>query len=245
MQRKKNRLIKKFDIFSNCLMGIFLFSSIISTNANAQVDELKNGAWYMYFWELRAAESSIGIQSDLQYRNWNLLGDLEQLLLRGGMYYQRPDRDWRLIGGYAYIRSGTYGESRAFSTEHRIYQEALFSQRWLERIQLIHRIRFEQRFLDQRIIRTRGRYNLFVNVAINKNRFEKDCIYLALYNELFINGERNFADRKVDYFDRNRSYAALGYHISDKKKIQVGYMWQITPDWSKGQWQLSFHHKLN
>jgi hypothetical protein len=32
--------------------------------------------------------SQFGIQGDVQYRNWNTLGDLEQLLLRSGVTYK-------------------------------------------------------------------------------------------------------------------------------------------------------------
>jgi len=245
MQRKKYCPEKKFGIFRSCLTGICLLFSFFSMDASAQVDQSQTGAWYMYFWEMRTGEGGLGIQGDFQFRNWNLMGDLEQLLLRGGLFFQRPGSKWRLTAGYAHIRSGAFGKSRAVSAEHRIYQEALFSHRWLERIQFMHRFRFEQRFFDGRTVRTRGRYNLFVNIAINKKQFEKGCIYLALYNELFVNGERSFDGREAGYFDRNRSYAALGYQLPGNKKLQLGYMRQITRDWSKGQWQLSFHQKLN
>lgn len=53
----------------------------------AQTNEDKLGAWYMYFFNTPFKESSWGIQGDIQYRNWNIAGDLEQLLLRGGITY--------------------------------------------------------------------------------------------------------------------------------------------------------------
>ena len=221
------------------LMGVFSCQQM-----TGQVNEPQSGAWYVYFWELKAGERSFGVQGDFQYRNWNLIGDLEQLLLRTGLYYQPAESKWRLTAGYAQIRSGVFGEDPSLSVEHRIYQESLFAHKWKERIQFMHRFRFEQRFFQKCIFRTRGRYNLFVNIAINRKRFEKGCIYLSLYNELFINGELRFADHEVGFFDRNRTYVALGYQLSGNKKLQLGYMQQITKTWSKGQLQLSFHHKL-
>ena len=56
-----------------------------SFSAFSQSNEDKPGAWYMYFWNTSFSESKFGLQGDVQYRNWNLLGDLEQLLLRGGI----------------------------------------------------------------------------------------------------------------------------------------------------------------
>ena len=57
----------------------------------AQIDEDQLGAWYMYFGAGDLGEPGRwGVQGDAQYRNWDLGGDLEQLLLRGGLTY-RPD----------------------------------------------------------------------------------------------------------------------------------------------------------
>ena len=70
-------------------------------------------------------------------------------------------------------------------------------------------------------------------------------LYLALYNELFINGQRiTGKGNTVEIFDRNRFYAGLGYIIKEGLKIQFGIMNQTTDDWSKNQLQLSFHQKL-
>ena len=74
---------------------------------------------------------------------------------------------------------------------------------------------------------------------------EKGTIYLALYNELFINGEKNIGNgNSVEIFDRNRFYAAFGYMIKKGLKIQFGVMKQTTNDWSKNQLQFSLHQKL-
>ena len=41
----------------------------------------------------------------------------------------------------------------------------------------------------------------------------KKTLYLALYNELFINGQRDIGNsNSVELFDRNRAYAALSSH---------------------------------
>ncbi len=73
----------------------------------------------------------------------------------------------------------------------------------------------------------------------------KKTLYLALYNEVFINGQRSTGNgNTVEIFDRNRFYVALGYMIKEGLKIQFGVMNQTTDNWSKNQFQLSFHHKL-
>lgn len=212
---------------------------------NAQVDEDKIGAWYMYFFNTTIKESAWGIQGDIQYRNWNLGGDLEQLLLRGGITYTPKTADIKFTLGYGNITTGTYGSGNVTTLESRIYQEALFPVRFGKRFYTNHRFRFEQRFVENQDFRTRYRYNLFLNVALNKVEMEKNTIYLALYNELFINGQRNIGNgASVEIFDRNRFYAALGYIIKKGLKVQVGIMNQTTDSWNKNQLQLSLHHSI-
>ena len=74
---------------------------------------------------------------------------------------------------------------------------------------------------------------------------DEKTIYLAFYNELFINGERNIGDNKtVEFFDRNRLYIALGYFIKKQLKVQLGMMTQTTNNVEKSQLQLSIHHTI-
>ena len=74
---------------------------------------------------------------------------------------------------------------------------------------------------------------------------EPKTLYLALYNELFINGQRNIGENKsVEIFDRNRFYTALGYVISKGLKVQAGLMNQSTNNWKKNQLQISLHHNF-
>ena len=70
---------------------ILLILSASSLNANAQINQDKLGAWYMYFFATAFKDTEWGFQGDVQLRNWNLAGDLEQLLIRGGLTYKPKD----------------------------------------------------------------------------------------------------------------------------------------------------------
>lgn len=213
--------------------------------SNAQPDEDQLGAWYMYFWNTSFGESPFGLQGDAQFRNWNLGGDLEQLLLRGGFTWSPTQADVKFTLGYANITTGVPGESTETINESRIYQEALLPHKVGSRCYLTHRFRYEQRWVENQDFRTRFRYNLFLNVPFNQADLSKGAIYLALYNELFINGERAIGPgRQVQLFDRNRFYTALGYAFLDQLRGQLGYMQQTTDNWSKGQVQVSLHHSF-
>lgn len=227
--------------------GVYLvFTFLLISGAGiSQVDESKLGGWYMYFFSTAFKESSWGAQADLQLRNWNVGGDLEQLLLRGGLTYKPKNANIKFTLGYGDVTTGSFGIDKTTTRESRVYQEALFPVKVGSRFYMNHRIRFEQRFVQNQNFRTRYRYNLFLNIALTSKEMKKNTLYLALYNEIFINGERNIGNgAKVEVFDRNRFYMALGFMINDKLKIQCGLMNQTTNSWKKNQLQLSIHHKL-
>ena len=229
----------------NIINAFILVSLIIPISSSAQEKNNQLGAWYMYFYNTTFKESPWGIQGDLQYRNWNLGGDLEQLLIRSGITYQPKKAQIKFTLGYGNITTGMIGSSNVTSGEHRIYQEALYPVKFGNRIYTNHRFRYEQRFVEGQDLRTRYRYNLFVNVPLNKKTLEKKAIYIALYNEIFINGQREIGENNsVEIFDRNRAYAAIGYVIKNGFSVQLGIMNQTTDNQSKNQFQVSLHHRL-
>jgi hypothetical protein len=230
-------------IFAQLVFVLALFLGFGGQNTQAQIDEDQTGAWYMYFWGAPIKEGPWGFQGDLQYRNWNLGGDLEQLLLRGGLTYSPKNASILFTLGYAHISTGAFDSSEIISTESRIYQEALIPQKIGSIFYLRHRFRYEQRWVEDQDFRTRYRYNLFIDVPLNSKMMDKKTLYVAFYNELFINGQRDIGNgRSVELFDRNRTYGALGYAIKKNLKVQFGLMRQITDNWAKTQIQLSLHH---
>lgn len=224
----------------------WLLAALLTTTSPlfAQVDEDQLGLWSMYFFNTSFNDSAWGLQGDLQYRQWDVGSDLEQLLLRGGLTYRPQSRTGVLFTlGYGNITSGEFGPSDRDSNEHRIYQEALLSHRAAERLYLRHRFRLEQRWVSGQDFRTRFRYAIFADIPLNGDDLKKGAIYASLYNEIFINGERDIGDgREVSSFDRNRTYVALGYSLEDNLRLQFGYMHQETDPFGKGQLQLSLHH---
>ncbi|WP_459210995.1 DUF2490 domain-containing protein [Aquimarina rhabdastrellae] len=230
----------------NLFLALIAIALFIPINGNAQVDEDKLGAWYMYFFNTTFKESSWGVQGDVQYRNWNLGGDLEQLLLRAGLTYKPKSANVKFTLGYGHITTGAFGtDEYDTTTESRIYQEALMPVRVGKRFYFTHRFRFEQRFVEDQDFRTRYRYNLFLNIPLNSAEFNPKTFYIALYNELFINGQRDIGDdREVEIFDRNRLYGAVGYMIKKGLKVQLGVMNQTTDNLNKNQLQLSLHHSF-
>ncbi len=48
-------------------------------------------------------------------------------------------------------------------------------------------------------------------------------------------------ENRVETFDRNRFYTAIGYVIKKNLKVQLGAMRQSTNNWNKNQLQVSVH----
>lgn len=227
------------------ILSLICISLLYPKLGTSQINEDKLGAWYMYFFNTTFNESSWGFQGDIQYRNWNIAGDLEQLLLRGGITYKPKKANIKLTLGYGNVTSGIYGVDNSTRSESRVYQEALFPVQFGNRFYTNHRFRYEQRFVENQDFRTRYRYNLFLNIPINKATMDDKTLYLALYNEIFINGQRNIGNmNSVEVFDRNRFYLALGCLIKKGLKVQLGIMNQSTDNWKKNQFQFSFHQKI-
>lgn len=227
------------------LKVVFILSIVFQLNAFAQVNENQTGAWYMYFFNHQFTNSNWGIQGDIQYRDWQFLGDKEQLLLRSGISYKPQNTSVLFTLGFANISTGAFGESDDTFNENRLYQEILLPQKIGNRFLLTHRFRYEQRFVESQDFRTRVRYNLFLNIPINNRDLRSKTIYAALYNELFINGEKAIGNNNtVELFDRNRAYLGAGYVLNPKVRFQVGWMNQTTNSWTKGQLQFSMHHNF-
>ncbi|AXG69827.1 hypothetical protein KORDIASMS9_02055 [Kordia sp. SMS9] len=226
------------------LLLLTLLVTFLGTSHAQSPDEDQLGAWYMYFYSANFKESNWGIQGDFQYRDWRGLGDREQLLLRSGITYTPKDAGVKFTFGFANITTGQFGNDIDNPiSENRIYQEALISNTILKRVLLTHRFRYEQRWVEDQDFRTRYRYNLFINVPFNNTKLVKNTYYFAFYNEIFLNGQRDIGDgRSVQFFDRNRTYLGLGYAISNKLRVQLGWMEQTTNNWQKGQLQFSVHH---
>ena len=138
-----------FTTYAKWLFVPFIASTLLTTPASAQsIDEGKIGAWYIYAFNYSAKDSRWGAQGDIQYRNWDTIGDLEQLLIRSGVTYRPESLPGKYTLGYANITSGAFGSSSGTLREDRVYQEALFPHRLGERVYVRHRLRYEQRWID-------------------------------------------------------------------------------------------------
>lgn len=187
------------------------------------------GNWLIYIGN-KKIDSKWNLHHEVQYRNYNAIGDLEQLLLRTGVGYAVADRA-NLLLGYGYILSQNYTgtiDEKVSIGEHRIFQQFITKNN-ANKLSFQHRYRFEQRFVEDQDMKLRFRYFLGLNYPLATIDDESGkALYLSAYNEIFLNSRANV-------FDRNRLYGGLGYKLSPKIKMELGYMNQFLSNGNRDQ----------
>lgn len=211
-------------------VAVLCFGSVLSF---AQESDL--GAWYMYFGNNKISKK-LNFHNEIQYRNFDGIGDLEQLLIRTGIGYDLTENNNNVLLGYGFILSQPYvkGE-KSENIENRIFQQFITKQKF-GRFNVQHRYRLEERFL-QDDFRMRFRYLLGLNIPINNKEMLPKTLYVSAYNEIFLN-----LDSPV--FDRNRVYGALGFIINKNMRIEAGYMNQLQENKNRGQIQIGFYNNI-
>ncbi len=185
-----------------------------------QSQDSQLGNWLIYIGS-KKIDSRWNWHHEIQYRNYDAIGDLEQLLLRTGVGYNLTENNNNLLLGYGFINSQNYtsnSDEKVAVDEHRIYQQFISKQN-IGAIAVQHRYRFEQRFVEDDF-KMRFRYFLALKIPLSNKEVSDKSFYLSAYNEIFLN-------TKGTIFDRNRLYGGLGYHLSSKIRLELGYMNQF------------------
>ena len=224
-------ILKSLKLKGLFVLIVFLFSSA----TKAQKSDFGN--WYIYFGN-QPINKKFNWQNEVQYRNYNFIGDINQLLLRTGIGYNLTENNNNVLLGYAFINSSNYiantAEKKSIN-EHRLYQQFITKQNF-NRVFIQHRYRVEERFIEADF-KLRFRYFLSINVPINKKIITTNTFYLSAYNEIFINAQQ-------PTFDRNRIYGAVGYGINKNLKIEIGFMSQILQTTSTKQLQIVLFNNI-
>ncbi len=184
------------------------------------------GNWILVFGNKPLSEK-LNWHHEVQYRNYNAVGDLEQLLLRTGLGVDINSQA-NLLQGYAFIRSENYtgSDEKSVVNEHRLYQQ-LITKQSIRSLRMQHRYRFEQRFVESDF-RLRFRYFLGLAYPVMKIEDTDKELYLSAYNEIFLNTVNNV-------FDRNRLYGGIGFKINKSVRLELGYMNQFLNGGSRDQ----------
>ena len=165
------------------------------------------------------------------FRNW------QQSLLRFGLEYEINPKV-SVMGGYAWIKTFPYGTQPILHefNEHRMFEQVYLKDK-AGRLEVQHRYRIEQRFLEQYalnssgnvvqvdpVFRNRIRYRALVMLPLSRKTMGDQTLFLSINNELFVGFGKGIAKNPID---QNRFITALGWRFNAQTNIQVGYLNQF------------------
>jgi hypothetical protein len=96
-----------------------------------------------------------------------------------------------------YVITGTIGDKGKQQPKLEFTRKLIPQKKVGTRTYFNHRFRYNMIFfmVKSKTFRTRFRYNLFLNIPLNKQPFLKMQFYINyIHNEFFINGEKNIGD---------------------------------------------------
>jgi hypothetical protein len=225
---KMNSIYKKVFLF---ILSAFTFGH------NGFSQKTNVGNWFIYFGN-QAINKKWNWYNEIQYRNYNFVGDLQQLILRTGIGYNLTQNNNNILLGYGFINAQKYvgdTETKVGTNEHRLYQQFITKQNF-DRVFIQHRYRIEDRFLPSDF-QMRFRYFLSFNIPLNNKKMVANAVYASAYNEIFLNAQKPI-------FDRNRLYGAIGYVFSKYLKAEVGFMAQTLETTNRNQFQIVVFNNL-
>lgn len=149
-------------------------------------------------------------------RLYDGLDGMDQYLLRTALGYKFR-KNIEFYQGYNY--QNNFRPTRI--QENRSYQQLGVGHVLFKRLQVLHRMRSEQRFFEDREgCAVRLRYMLRFATPIRSTSW-----YLVTSDELFIN-LNSLSEGPNAGFDQNRLYGGLGRQINQKVRFEVGYQYQ-------------------
>ncbi len=181
--------------------------------------------WFTYFGQYRLSPHW-GIHTDIQFRMDDKVHRTNQSLLRIGLQHLLSPTT-NLTLGYALI--GTYSASSgAYFGEHRLWQQYMHTARMGASVSMTHRLRLEERWVGRSDAGNgwrngfRLRYFNRTIIDLSVKAPSRARPYLALQNELFLNGAS--CDINPNLFDQNRLLIAIGVLHQKHTRLEIGYM---------------------
>jgi hypothetical protein len=129
--------------------------------------------------------------------------------------------------GYIFSRNDPFLED-SFQNENRLFQQVVYSQNF-ETFRLSHRVRLEERFIDNRSedlleFRTRLRYQIGMKTTLLPATSSRPEFYSNSYNELYFSttGKRNA------FFSDDWLYSGIGMATKEWGSFELGPMLQYS-----------------
>jgi len=216
--------------------SLFLLLFLVGGSFSQKLISNQTNAWVLYTGNHKISEN-FGIHTEYQWRRANGFNHWQQSLARIGLdYYVNPNLS--ATAGYGWIITYPYGDQPVLHQfiESRIWEQVNAKAKY-GRVELQHRYRLEQRFMENyvkntdgsitkgdNIFRQRVRYRGMVLVPISRKEMSDNTFFLNVNDEVFVNFGKGIGK---NIFDQNRLNFALGWRFNKDFNVQVGYLNQF------------------
>lgn len=212
--------------------GICLTFMLLSPGTKAQTKQTASvqQIWMGYFNQTRFS-NKWGLWADVHMRTKeDFFTNFSQAIGRIGLTYYFTD-DAKVTLGYAYVNHFPADNHKNISQpEHRPWQQLQWHTRF-KKVRMMQWFRLEERWrkkilnddalADGYSFNFRARYNFFSQFALHKKSFQPNTLSFVVNDEAMI----NFGEQIVNnYFDQNRFFIGLSYHVNKHDNLQLGYM---------------------
>ncbi|MEI6945667.1 DUF2490 domain-containing protein [Paraflavisolibacter sp. H34] len=220
----------------NRILPLFVaFVVAFSLPAGAQTAPVKQTAsatqlWAGYFNQTRFS-NRWGLWFDGHLRTKEaLVEDLSQGIARVGLTYYLDDAT-KLTAGYAFVNHFPSDNHPDISQpEHRPWQQVQWHTKYAKsrtmqwfRLEERYRRKIEEgsKLGDGYAFNFRIRYNFMWQHPLSKKGFAPKTLAAHVNNEVHVNFGKEIVN---NYFDQNRFFVGLAYHVNKHDNLQVGYM---------------------
>ena len=215
----------------------YLFIAFVFICQFSAAQPAKFGNWIVYNGTVNLPYK-LQSTGEIHLRNYNAIGDIQQILLRGNIGYPLANNNHILSIGYAYIYNEDYNDNSDFkkaSQENRIFEQYLYKFKYKKAV-LLNRWRLEQRFLAAgQQLRLRG--FLSINYPISRDKMDPKTWYFSSSNELFLKNTG-------ELFDRNRFAIGIGYQQNKNLKLEICLLNQSLSSNYRNQLNIVLFHNL-
>lgn len=192
-----------------------------------------NDVWFLQLSRYHLNEQWI-ISNELHLRRHEWLKEQEQIVIRPAINFS-PVQGITFTTGYSFLLTWPYGPFSAVPVnipEHNIWQEVTLQNIFWDRLNFLHRFRFEERWvgapdqnngdwvIDEFAYANRFRYRLTSRFDIL--RFDKNqALYASLFDEIWIHLNNQL---KPKSFDKNWMYMGLGYRLNENVQFELAFL---------------------
>lgn len=224
--------MKKLVILSIAIAGILFPAKI---NAQKIISPQTHG-WAMYMGTHKLTDK-FSFMTEYQWRRADGFHSWQQSLLRLGLEYN-VNPNLSLMAGYGWIKTFPYGDQPILHEfdESRIFEQANLKSK-IGNVEIQHRYRLEQRFLEQYakdasnnivqadpVFRQRVRYRAMAMIPLSRKEMADNTLFMNVNDEVFL-GFGSGIGKNI--MDQNRFIAALGWRFDKNFNVQVGYLNQF------------------